>query len=105
MRRFITLIDALYEESVQVVVLAAEIPTKLLKLTAKERGSPHDEVRTVTHRINEMRCIDMSTQKSNFSLYDRDFSWNSSLSPLLLLCGIFCLSTWCRITLYCGNVH
>ena len=47
MRRFITLIDALYEESVQVVVLAEAIPTKLLKLTAKERKSPHDEVRTV----------------------------------------------------------
>lgn len=55
MRRFITLIDALYEESVQVIVLAAEIPTKLLRLTAKERGSPHDEVRIVTHGINEMK--------------------------------------------------
>ena len=46
MRRFITLIDALYEESVQVVILAEEIPTKLLKLTPKEKASPLDEVRT-----------------------------------------------------------
>lgn len=46
MRRFITLIDALYEESVQVVVLAEETPTKLLRLTDKERKSPHDEVKT-----------------------------------------------------------
>ena len=46
MRRFITLIDALYEESVQVVVLAEETPTNLLRLTAKERKSPHDEVST-----------------------------------------------------------
>jgi predicted ATPase len=44
MRRFITLIDALYEESVQVIVLAEEIPTKLLRLTPKERASPFDEV-------------------------------------------------------------
>ena len=44
MRRFITLIDALYEESVQVIVLADEIPTRLLKLTPKERASPFDEV-------------------------------------------------------------
>ena len=46
MRRFITLIDALYEESVQVVILAEEIPTKLLKLSPKEKASPLDEVRT-----------------------------------------------------------
>ena len=45
MRRFITLIDALYEESVQVIILADEIPTKLLRLTPKEKASPHDEVR------------------------------------------------------------
>lgn len=38
------MIDALYEESVQVIVLADEIPTKLLKLTPKERASPFDEV-------------------------------------------------------------
>ena len=44
MRRFINLIDALYEESVQVIVLAEDVPTKLLKLTAKEKASPHDEV-------------------------------------------------------------
>lgn len=60
MRRFITLIDALYEESVQVVVLADEIPTKLLRLTAKERGSPHDEVRPVTYGINKMNSQSFS---------------------------------------------
>ena len=38
------MIDALYEESVQVIVLADEMPTKLLKLTPKERASPFDEV-------------------------------------------------------------
>ena len=39
------MIDALYEESVQVIILADEIPTKLLRLTPKEKASPHDEVR------------------------------------------------------------
>ena len=38
------MIDALYKESVQVIVLADEMPTKLLKLTPKERASPFDEV-------------------------------------------------------------
>ena len=56
MRRFITLIDALYEESVQVVVLAEETPTKLLRLTAKERKSPHDEVRTGMNTLCGLIC-------------------------------------------------
>ena len=41
------MIDALYEESVQVIILADEIPTKLLRLTPKEKASPHDEVRGI----------------------------------------------------------
>ena len=41
------MIDALYEESVQVIILADEIPTKLLRLTPKEKASPHDEVREI----------------------------------------------------------
>jgi predicted ATPase len=57
MRRFITFIDAMYEKSVRIIVLANEIPTKLLQLTEKEKLSPHDEVSGFTDKKYKLVVI------------------------------------------------
>ena len=61
-RRLIILIDALYDETVKVVILAEETPLKLLQLTAEDKagGGAFDEIfafdRTVS-RLLEMQSV------------------------------------------------
>lgn len=51
----------MYEESVQVIVLAEDIPTKLLRLTEKEKASPHDEVSTVRYSAMQYSIVQYVT--------------------------------------------
>jgi hypothetical protein len=70
-RRLIILIDALYDETVKVVILADETPLKLLQLTAEDKASSSfDEIfafdRTVS-RMLEMQSVsyfEAATRKS-----------------------------------------
>lgn len=50
----------MYEESVQVIVLAEDVPTKLLRLTEKEKASPHDEVSTVRYSAMQYSVVQYS---------------------------------------------
>ena len=60
-RRFITLVDVLYEESSLLVVLAEAPPTGLFEITAQEReDSSHDEVFAFERTIS--RLLEMQSE-------------------------------------------
>ena len=62
MRRFIVLIDALYEENVSLSIMAAEPPLRLLQLSAEEkRVSVHDEVFAFDRTVS--RLLEMQSEK------------------------------------------
>lgn len=60
LRRFITLIDALYEGGVTLVALAAAPPTQLLPLSPDEKASSYDEVFAFDRTIS--RLLEMQSQ-------------------------------------------
>ena len=77
MRRFITLVDALYEGHVSLVLLAEAQPTLLLQLSAEEKAScPFDEIfafdRTVSRYLllypTSFPYIYTNTSRSTFIL-------------------------------------
>jgi predicted ATPase len=64
MRRFINLVDAFYEGSVKLVVLAEDEPLKLLQITPEEKlNCPFDEVLSLYKCI----CYRVSTYSASAS--------------------------------------
>ena len=60
-RRLITLVDALYTESVQLIVLADASPLELMQLSAANRASSaHDEVRFINASPYSLRFLILS---------------------------------------------
>jgi len=60
LRRFITLVDALYEGAVTLVVLADTPPTQLLILSPEEKATPHDEIFAFDRTVS--RLLEMQSQ-------------------------------------------